>query len=141
MAFNLLKKSPKEEPTFIVLVICDDPLACKSIYDSLHGNSCTVNTAVTANEALRMLDDLGLPDVIVGDFLHPEIDGKAFIEKARIRVGKSAMPPILFLMDSQEDAITAEQLGVHDLLPKPVEEERLVECVSRLVESRTASAK
>jgi CheY-like chemotaxis protein len=141
MAFNLLKKSQKETPVFTVLVICDDLISCTSIYNALNDSGYRVHTAVTAKEALRMLDDLGLPDVIIGDFLHPELDGKEFIEKARIRFGKSAMPPVLFLMDSREDAITAEQLGVHDLLPKPVADEKLVQCVSCLIETRTPAEK
>lgn len=141
MAFKLLKRPQKEEPTFTILVICDDPLACASIYDALNDNGYHVNTAVTAREALRMLDDLGLPDVIIGDFIHPDVDGKEFMEKARIRFGKSAMPPVLFLMDSQEDAVTAEQLGVHDVLPKPFENKKLAHCVHCLLESPTPAEK
>lgn len=141
MASNPFKRSQKEEPTITVLVVCDDPIACKLVYDALDDKGYTVHTAVNALTAISKLDEIGLPDVIIGDFIHPEVDGKTFIEQARIRFGKSAMPPVIFLMDSQEDAITAEQLGVHDLLPKPFENEKLAECVSRLVESQTPAAK
>jgi|FLYK01.1.fsa_nt_gi CheY-like chemotaxis protein len=135
MAFNILKKK-KDDLKFSVLVICDDSAACASLSQALGEQGYIVNTAVTVAEAIQILDEAGLPDVMIGDFIKPEVDGKAFLEQARIRFGRSALPPMIFLMDSKEDELTAEAMGVHDLVPKPFEGEKLAQCVRQLIESR-----
>jgi DNA-binding response OmpR family regulator len=39
-------------------------------------------------------------------------------------------------MDSPEDEISANELGVYDLIPKPFEGEQLIQCVKQLVDSK-----
>jgi len=143
MEIPLLKRKKRVKPDTVpsVLIVCDDAETCVSIYNALVEKGYQVHTAVTAPEAIRMLDVIGLPNAIIGDFVHPETDGKAFIEKARIRFGKSAMPPVLFLRDSIEDETTAGALDVHDVLPKPFENEVLIQHVQQLIESRTPAEK
>jgi DNA-binding response OmpR family regulator len=136
MAINLFKRKQPAQPAFSVMLICDD-LGMSSFIDAaLKDTGFTVHSMGTVAAALERLDEIGLPDVFIGDFIKPDVDGKAFLEKARIRFGKSAMPPVLFLMDSRDDETVAELLDVHDLLPKPFESEILVQRIQQLIESR-----
>ena len=136
MAINLFKRKKPEQPAFSVLVICDNSGDSALINTALQDKGYTVHSMHTAIEALKLLDETGLPDVMIGDFVQPETDGKDFLEKVSIRFGKSAMPPILFLMDSKEDETAAAMLGVHDLLPKPFDGETLAQRVQQLIQRR-----
>jgi CheY-like chemotaxis protein len=140
MAINLFKRKKPDQQAFSVMVVCDDSGGSALIEVALKDKGYTVHSMPSSSEALKLLDETGLPDVLIGDFIQPEIDGKAFLEKVSIRFGKSAMPPILFLMDSKEDEAAAEMLGVHDLLPKPVDGETLAQRVQQLIESRLPAA-
>lgn len=128
-------KSRQRENDFLVFVLSDDPAVSSLIHDSLTEVGCTVHSATTMAEAFNSLDEAELPDVLIVDFLNPEIDGTAFIQQARHRFGKSTLPPVLFLMDSQSDEATAQVLEVNDLLPKPFDTPTLLERISKLAES------
>jgi CheY-like chemotaxis protein len=132
-------KSRKRENNFLVFVLSDDPAVSSFIHDTLTEVGCSVRSATTIAEALNSLDETDLPDVLIVDFLNPEIDGTAFIQQARLRFGKSTLPPVLFLMDSQSDEATAQVLEVNDLLPKPFDAPTLLEHISKLAESNRRS--
>ena len=83
-------KSDKDHPAFSVLVVSDDGNTLASIRSSLTEEGCEVHSAVSAEAGVKLLDEIELPDVIIGDFYYPERDGKHFLNKARIRFGKSA---------------------------------------------------
>jgi len=132
-------RSGKKQADFTVLVVSDDATVRSLIHDSLTAEGCTVHAAATVPEAVMLLDGMELPDVLIGDFRSPEVDGKAFLDKARTRFGKSTLPPVVFLMDTKEDETAAHSLGVNDLLVKPFEVSALLTCISKLAESRRLS--
>jgi DNA-binding response OmpR family regulator len=140
MGINPFKRKQPVQPVFSVMVVCDDSNTASFIDAALIEKGYTVYSTPTVSEALELLDKIGLPDLFIGDFIQPDVDGKSFLEKARIRFGKSAMPPVLFLMDSRDDEVVADALGIHDLLPKPFEGEVLAQRVQRLIESRVPAA-
>jgi DNA-binding response OmpR family regulator len=132
----------KQQATFTVLVVSDDAAVNALICDSLTAEGCTIHAATTVSEAITLLDGMEqLPDVLIGDFHAPEVDGKIFLDKARTRFGKKTLSPVIFLMDGKEDEIAANALGVNDLLVKPFEASALLTCISKLAESRPAPAK
>jgi len=129
----------KQQTNFAVLVVSDDAAVTSFIRSSLTAEGCTVHAAATVPEAVMLLDSIELPDVLIGDFRAPQVDGKAFLDKARIRFGKSTLPPVVFLMDTQDDETAAHSLGVNDLLVKPFEVSALLTCIRTLAESRRPS--
>jgi DNA-binding response OmpR family regulator len=129
----------KETPDYSILVVSDDPVTSAQMQNILEENGYTVRLAQNSLDALEQLNGTDLPHVFIGDFAKPDIDAKAFIDKARIRFGKSALPPMLLLMDGPEDEITANTLELYDLLPKPFEAEALLKCVKHLIDHTVKS--
>ena len=131
---NLFKSEDKEENNFVLFLLSDDFSVSTLVHNTLTQQGCTVYSGATVAEGVRSLDQRGLPDVLIVDLYNPEVDGTTFIKQARHRFGRAKMPPILFLMDSPEDEITAEMVEANDLLPKPFEPETLLQCIKTLVE-------
>lgn len=127
-------KSESDNPAFSVLVVSDDGDTLELICTTLTEEGCEVHSAVSAEAAVHLLDEIELPDVMIGDFYYPERDGKHFMNKARIRFGKSTLPPVIFLMDSQEDEATAYDLSVNDVLEKPFDPDKLLASLTKLIE-------
>jgi CheY-like chemotaxis protein len=124
----------KNEPQVSVLVISDDPSAI-SLLKNMLNDGYVIHSATNSVDAVKLLDEIPLPDLFIGDFIHPQTDGKAFIERVRTRFGKTALPPVLFLMDTPDDESTAEEIGIQDVLPKPFETDALVQCIKSLLEN------
>jgi DNA-binding response OmpR family regulator len=130
-----LFKRGTDEPPISVFVVSDDAAILALLVDSLTTDGYVVTSAASGAIAVKLLDEIELPNLFIGDFIHPETDGREFLERVRIRFGRSALPPMLFLMDTPEDEITAEAMGVQDLLPKPFEIEILLQRVKALLEN------
>jgi DNA-binding response OmpR family regulator len=82
---------------------------------------------------LQLVTTIERPDVMIVDFVNPEVDAHELLEKARIRFGKSTMPPVLFLRDTPEDEEAANDLFADDVLLKPIEPALLLESVNKLI--------
>ena len=126
----------KDKTDYAILVVSDDAMTSRQIQDILAESGYTVLVTANSQDALELLNGTDLPHLFIGDFTRPDVDAKEFLDKARIRFGKAALSPVLLLMDSPDDEMTAHELGVHDVLPKPFEAEQLIQCVKRLIDSR-----
>lgn len=126
----------KEKIDYSILLVSDDPITSQQIQDILQESGYTVLVSANSQDALELLNGAELPHLLIGDFITPDVDAKEFLDKARIRFGKAALSPVLLLMDSPDDEIIANELGLHDVLPKPFEAEQLLQCVKRLIDSR-----
>jgi CheY-like chemotaxis protein len=117
-----------------VMMISDDPACQMLVCTALANKGYTVMAPDSLLEALMVLDELGLPDLFIGDFVKPEVDARIFVEKLRIRFGRRALPPIMFLQDSPEDEIAALELDVYDVLPKSAEPETTVDYLYKVLD-------
>lgn len=136
---NLLRKSkPVEQPLppRCVLIVGDDEVTAELVRQYLQEAGFDVCAGSTVNEALAMLDSGVSFDLIIGDFYNPENDGRRFLQSARFRLGRTAFPPVIFLMDSEADEVVAKQMGVCEVLHKPVDSEMLIRCVQSRVAIR-----
>jgi two-component system nitrogen regulation response regulator NtrX len=126
----------KEKVDYTILVVSDDPITSRQLQDILEEDGYTVLVTASSQDALELLNGADLPHVFIGDFVKPDVDAKEFLDTARIRFGKAALSPVLLLMDSPDDEMIANELGLHDVLPKPFEAEQLIQCVERLIDSK-----
>lgn len=131
-------KSGKEDKELSVFVVSDDVTVADLIREMLTPEGCTIHSAATTEEAMQMLDEMELPDVLIGDFRDPMVDGKAYLDVARTRFGKSTLPPVLFLMDSADDEEASHALHVNDVLSKPFDGPTLLACISELVKASSS---
>jgi DNA-binding response OmpR family regulator len=120
---------------YSILVVSDDVPASNQVCQLLTEKGYLVYCAHTITEAIDILKTIPIPHLLIGDFERPHTDGIEFLRRARTRIGKSTLPPVLFLVDAKEDEIAARAVGAQELLAKPVDPELLATCVGKLVSS------
>jgi two-component system OmpR family response regulator len=107
-----------------VLVVDDEPGIRELVQVALKFHGCTVITASTGNDALRLADS-DRPDLIVLDLMLPDIDGFEVVR--RLRAGDNEVPVIfLTARDTTSDTVTGLALGGDDYITKPFSVEALV---------------
>jgi DNA-binding response OmpR family regulator len=132
----------KVAPVFSVLVVSDDAEANAFVCQTLSENGYKTYPARSAANALETLKTVKTPDLIIGDFAHPEVDGVEFLTRARAHIGKSTLPPVLFLVDGKEDEVAARTVGAQELMAKPVASATLLALVDKLLNtSQVTTAK
>lgn len=127
-----------------VLIVSDDEQTRATVVAVLQGKQYEARGADVGAMGLEVLDACE-PDILIGDFQNPQVDGKDFLSKARLRLGKSAFPLVLFLRDTDDDEIIAERMGVDAMINKPIKDGDLITALDKLMERRkpasAASAK
>ena len=107
-----------------VLVVDDEPSIRELVQVALKFHGCSVITAATGNDALRLADS-DRPDLIVLDLMLPDIDGFEVVR--RLRAGDNEVPVIfLTARDTTSDTVTGLALGGDDYITKPFSVEALV---------------
>jgi DNA-binding response OmpR family regulator len=137
---KIKRTSSGDNGSHSVVVISDDSAMLSLINTTLTEKNYRVGSTMDVAETLFLLDT-NTPDLLICDFTRPEVEGKQLLESARLRLGKSAMPVVLFLRDSQEDETVALKLGVDDLMLKPFEAIAFLARIEQLVMKRGSAAK
>lgn len=136
MINGLFGKKEKAVPSSI-LHVDDDTALARYVLKLLEEQGYIVHTAGTGEEALKLLDQISMPNVLIVDFKLPDINGKQFIEHVRVRFGRTNVPPVLLLTAAEDGEATANRLQVEDYLPKPFDSEDLLEHVAKLLNKAT----
>jgi CheY-like chemotaxis protein len=124
-----------------VLSISDDTATASFVEEHLNVNGYLVYSVPNVPDALAILESGQPIDLIICDFTQPEIDAKSFLQRARLRLGRRGLPPVLFLRDADDDEEIAHQMEVTDLLPKPVDPTMLLCCVQKLTQEPPVTGK
>ena len=118
-----------------ILVIEDDLTLLELVRVHLASAGHEVVTAEDAALGLRAI--IGeIPDLIVLDIFVPYLDGLELLET--LRTDPATRPiPVIVLTGSGDDEIyaRARKLGVADFFTKPVERDRLIKSIERLLPS------
>lgn len=116
-----------------VLVVDDDPRMLKVIKEYLH-EAYDVAVAVSGKVALRFLESKPT-DIILLDYMMPEMDGPAVFKKIR-KMKQHQETPIVFLTGISERDKIQQVMGLHPqgYLLKPVERERVLSTIKGLIE-------
>lgn len=101
-----------------ILVVDDEESLCEIIQFNLEVEGYDVDTANSAEEALRL--DLTSYDLILLDVMMGEISGYRFARMLRERP-ETARIPIIFCTarDSEDDIVTGLNIGADDYIAKP----------------------
>lgn len=79
------------------------------------------------------------PDLVLVDYMMPEIDGLQFIERFRAMRGKANIPVVMITADSESDVRQrALELTANDFLTKPVDKNELSARVKNMLSLRRA---
>ena len=112
-------------PTHTVLIVEDEEDLRELMRDALVMRDYRVVTAEEGTDALRKIDDLGPPCVILLDLLMPGMNGWEFFDKVRERPELSSVPVII-----HSSAAARAPAGATRVLQKPLAFERLVSIVA-----------
>lgn len=120
-----------------VLVVDDNPEMIQFIKNSLQ-NEYTVDTALSATEALKLLEDKSF-DLIVSDIMMPGIDGISFTKRLRADLNYSHIPVILLSAKTENTAKVEGLLSGADVfIEKPFSISYLRAQIASLLENRKA---
>jgi CheY-like chemotaxis protein len=112
-------------PAHTVLIVEDEQDLRELMRDALQMRGYSVVTAEEGTDALRKLDDLGPPCLILLDLLMPGMNGWDFFERLRQRPGFASVPVII-----HSSAASRAPAGATRVLQKPLAFDRLVSVVA-----------
>ncbi len=104
--------------TYQILVVDDEEDLCEILKFNLENENYMVDTANSAEEALRM--DLSKYDLLLLDVMMGEISGFKMARMLK-QDSKTAQIPIIFITakDTENDTVTGFNLGADDYISKP----------------------
>lgn len=121
-----------------VLVVDDDPKLAEMLRRTLAYEGFDVGTAASGAEGLRLARERS-PDVVVLDWMMPDMDGLAVCRRLR----DAGDVPILMLTakDAVQDRVQGLEAGADDYLIKPFALEELLARIRALLRRRSREVK
>lgn len=113
-----------------ILVVDDDEDIRDIVQMVLEASGYNVRTAANGLEALEILQDVGLPSLVLLDLMMPQLSGGALARRLRSSPRSSGLPIVLMSGDVRAQEVAA-QVDANACLLKPVELDALLEVVSR----------
>ncbi len=116
-----------------VLVVDDNLVVLKLLRHLLESEDYLVITAENGVEALKLASTENL-DIIVTDYVMPEMDGVMLIKKLKSQQETRAIPiMMLTAKDEEESELEGLGAGADDYLTKPIARKRFLARVARLL--------
>jgi CheY-like chemotaxis protein len=118
-----------------VLIIDDDKDILETTGALLEFEGYEIHSADTVEDGISMIDTVG-PDIILLDIMFPEKKTRGFEAAAEIKEKHPALPIVAFTAINREYAFdfTQEDIKADEFVNKPVETDKLIELIEKLVE-------
>jgi two-component system response regulator VicR len=117
-----------------ILLVDDDLGTRMALRDFLTEAGFVVHTARDGQHALRVLEKMDPPDLILLDYKMPVMDGKQFLTVKRGIPRLQGIPVVILSAATRE--WSGAHLEVEEVLSKPVDLEVLMTTVSRIFANR-----
>jgi len=116
------------------LVADDEAITREMLKFLLESHGHTVDVAINGKEALEIASH-SPPDAVISDILMPEMDGFMFCRKMKGNANLHNIPLIFYTSSylSSEDEKLALALGASAHLKKPMEPDRFLQAVERII--------
>lgn len=120
---------PDVERAHHVLIVDDNDDARETLAHLLHAYGCRVDTAPSAEEALRRFPERPHPCVVILDLVMPGIDGWTFYDRMRADAALTTIPVIIVSGHIDEMTRAANREACHFIL-KPAQPAALIAAVN-----------
>jgi CheY-like chemotaxis protein len=118
-----------------LLVVDDDPVVLNLVQIRLKTGGHRVVSATDPDEALRVVDERGLPDVAVLDVSMPGMSGLELLAQLRERPGAERLPAVFLSARVQPQDIEAGRALGATYLTKPFVASALLAAIDRALNS------
>jgi CheY-like chemotaxis protein len=120
-----------------ILIVDDDADIRTLLRELLSAEEYVVHVARDGHHALRVLEKLDIPSLILLDYKMPVMDGKQFLTALRQIPRLKAVPVIILSAHTRE--WSGARLEVADILFKPVDADLLLSTVARVCSIATTA--
>lgn len=118
-----------------ILVVDDEPMVTTSITTMLNLElDCNAVGYNHPAEALKALENGPMPDVVISDFLMPEMDGLTFLQQVRARYPETTLILLTGYADKENAIEAINNVGIYRYLEKPWDNEALKMAIRNGVE-------
>lgn len=119
------------------ILIVDDKSEFRRLTKTILSSKYEVETAENGVEALALLQNGLMPDLIVTDLMMPVLGGRDFVEQVKSSGAFSHIPVIvLSSIDKSDEKIKLINLGANDYLEKPYNPAELMARIENLISNR-----
>lgn len=116
-----------DDQQFKILIVDDEPINRQVLINNLSLYNYTLTEASDGEEALAIIENGLIPDLILLDLMMPRMSGYEVCQKIRERFPAHELPiVILTAKDQQEDIVDGFSSGANDYLPKPVQKQEML---------------
>jgi len=116
-----------------ILIVDDNRVVLKILKNILESQNYLTVSASNGMEALKLAFQ-EKPDLIITDYIMPEMDGMALITKLKSQLATRFIPIIMLTSKDEVDAeVEVINAGADDYLTKPVNPKRLIVRINRLL--------
>ncbi|GEM_PF-907445 len=123
----VIKSESTDPNNFMILIVDDEPVNLHVLVNHLSLHHYLVTQASSGLEALTMLENGLVPDLILLDVMMPYMTGYEVTKQIREHWKASELPILLLTAKNQEiDLITGLEVGANDYLIKPVSKNELL---------------
>lgn len=116
------------------ILIVDDKLEFRRLTKTILSSNYQVESAENGVEALSLMQNGYIPDLIVSDLMMPVLGGQDFVEQIKATGAFKDIPIIILSsIDKSDEKIKLIKLGVDDYLEKPYNPAELVARIEKLL--------
>jgi signal transduction histidine kinase/class 3 adenylate cyclase/CheY-like chemotaxis protein len=112
---------------FKVLIVDDEPVNRQVLVNTLSLYDYTLSEASNGQEALELIENGFIPDIILLDIMMPQMTGYEVCQQIRLRYPAHELPIVMLTAKNQvEDIVEGFELGANDYLCKPIQKREML---------------
>ena len=115
-----------------ILIVDDNLVVLKILKNILESENFMIVSATNGVEALKIAVQ-EKPNIIITDYMMPEMDGMALITKLKSQLSTRFIPIIMLTAKDVDAEVEVINAGADDYLTKPVNPKRLIARINRLL--------
>ncbi len=117
-----------------ILIVDDEPLTRKSLFEILRHRGYKVTCAESAEEALGYVER-DRPDIVITDLKMPGLDGMQLLQKVK-GIDEDISVVLMTAFGSIENAVEAMKEGAYDYITKPIVDNEIEMVIERIFEQK-----